>query len=274
MYKKNLKGIKKIKNTEIYIFSKTKKNDKQNYNSENSIEHYKNFLNWLIKTFKTNNKKLREDLFKNIKFKKNQKILITGVGNGDDVDFLIKKKKNLGLKIYIQDLSEKFITHCYKRFHKHNNIFFNLSNANHLPFKDNVFDHTYHFGGINLFGNIRKSINEMFRVTKDLGSINFGDEGVANWLRNTVYAEMVINNNKLWNRKIPLNYLPFNSSDVKIRWLLGNCFYFINIKKNNKFPNVNFKVKHKSPRGGSIYSRYFEYKKKKINKFQLNKKLN
>ena len=100
------------------------------------------------------------------------------MGNGDDVDFLIKNKKNLNLKIYTQDLSEKFITHCYKRFHKKKNIFYNLSNAKNLPFKDNVFDHTYHFGGINLFGNIKKSINEMFRVTKDLGSINFGDEGV------------------------------------------------------------------------------------------------
>ncbi len=272
MYKQSLKNIKKIKNTEIYIFSKTTKIDKQNYNSENSIKHYKNFLNWLMKTFKTNNKKFRNDLFKDIQFKKNQKILITGVGNGDDVDFLIKNKKNLNLKIYTQDLSEKFIIHCYKRFRKQNNIFYNLSNASNLPFKDNVFDHTYHFGGINLFGNIKRSINEMFRVTKDLGSINFGDEGVARWLDNTVYAEMMINNNKLWDRKIPLNYLPFNSSNVKIRWLLGNCFYFINIKKNNNFPNVNFKVKHKSPRGGSIYSRYVEYKKIKKKKFQLNKK--
>ena len=105
----------------------------------------------------------------------------------------------------------------------------------------------------------------MFRVTKNLGSVNFGDEGVANWLRNSTYSKMMINNNKLWKKKVPIDILPFCSTDVKVSWLLGNCFYFINAKKNVKFPKVNFHVKHKSPRGGSIYSRYMKTKRiKKI----------
>ena len=261
MYKKQISKIEKIKGTEIYLFSKNKTSKKLNYNNDTTVEFYRNFLNWLFKTFKTNEKKFRTELFSDINFKKNQRVLITGAGNGDDAYFLIKYKKKLNLKIYLQDLSHKFLLNSYKKLKNQKNVFFNLSDAKDLPFKDNVFDHSFHFGGINLFGNLEKSISEMFRVTKNLGSVNFGDEGVANWLTKTVYGEMMINNNKLWKKKVPLDTLPFCSTNVRVRWLLGNCFYFINDKKDIKFPKVNFHIKHKSPRGGSIYSRYKNYKK-------------
>jgi len=266
MYKQKINSFNKIKNSKILIFSKSKISKKLNYDNKQSIEFYNNFLNWLFKTFKTNEKKFRSELFSEIKFKNNQKILITGVGKGDDAEFLNNlKKKNL--KIYLQDLSHYFILHCYNRFKNKKNFYYTISDAKDLPFKDSVFDHVFHFGGINLFGNIRKSIDEMFRVAKNKGTISFGDEGVAPWLRNSVYADMMINNNNLWKKRIPINSLPFKSDNVIVKWLLGNCFYFITFKKNEKFPNVNFNVRHKSPRGGSILSRYKDYKgiKKKIN---------
>ena len=269
MYKKKLTNINTIRGTKIYIFSKNKTLKKLNYDTDITLIHYKNFLNWLFKTFRTNEKKFRTELFNNIDLKKNQKILITGVGTGNDLYFLLKYKSQLNLKIYTQDLSLKFLLYSYKKFKNYKNVFFNLSDAKDLPFKDNVFDHTFHFGGINLFGNLKKSINEMFRVTKNLGSVNFGDEGIANWLRKTVYADMMINNNKLWKKKIPINLLPICSSNLKIRWLLGNCFYFINATKNTKFPEINLHIKHKSPQGGSIYSRYLKHKKIR-NKKNLN----
>ena len=174
----------------------------------------------------------------------------------------------------MQDLSQKFMTYCYYRFKNRKNCSFNVSDAKNLPFEDDVFDHTFQFGGINLFGNMKKCINEMVRVTKKNGTINFGDEGVAPWLRNTVFADMMINNNKLWKKKLPIKLIPFYSTNIKIRWLLGNCFYFISFQKNSKFPIVNFTVTHKSPRGGNILSRYI--KKKKFNsnsKIILNKKI-
>ena len=273
MYKKKLTNIKKIKDTKIYIFSKNKTLKKLNYDTETTIKFYRNFLKWLFNTFRTNEKKFRTELFNNIDLKKNQKILITGAGNGDDAYFLLKYRSKLNLKIYLQDLSPKFLLNCFKRFKNYKNVSFNLSDAKDLPFKDNVFDHTFHFGGINLFGNLKKSISEMFRVTKNLGSVNFGDEGIANWLRKTVYGDMMIHNNKLWKKKIPIDILPFHSEDVKVKWLLGNCFYFINARKNIKFPNVNFHIKHKSPRGGSIYSRYLKHKKIKNKNINISGKI-
>ena len=152
--------------------------------------------------------------FKKLILKKS-KILIVGVGTGDDAAYLLKYKKKLNLKIYMQDLSQKFITYCFYRFGNRKNCYFNVSDAKNLPFEDDVFDHTFQFG-INLFGNMKKCINEMVRVTKKNGTINFGDEGVAPWLRNTVFADMMINNNKLWKKKLPIKLILFIQPILKL----------------------------------------------------------
>ena len=44
----------------------------------------------------------------------------------------------------------------------------------------------------------------MERVVKNGGSITYGDEGIAPWLRNTIYSEMLINNNRLWKFRLNL----------------------------------------------------------------------
>ena len=95
MYKQKINSFNKIKNSKILIFSKSKISKKLNYDNKQSIEFYNNFLNWLFKTFKTNEKKFRSELFSEIKFKNNQKILITGVGKGDDAEFLNNLKKKI-----------------------------------------------------------------------------------------------------------------------------------------------------------------------------------
>ena len=75
-------------------------------------------------------------------------------------------------------------------------------------------------------------------------------------LDNLTIRKMLINNNKLWSAKPLLEIIPFKSKNIKISWILENCFYLISFHKDKDFPNINLKVKHKSPRGGSIYSRY------------------
>ena len=270
--KKNLdKCIKKkncyfkIIDRKIPSFTNQKTSKRTTYEDIKANIFYKNFLNWLFKTFKTNNNKFRKKLFQDIIFKKNQKILVTSVGNGDDLNFILKNFNKLNLKIYAQDLSHSLISICYKKFSK-KNIFFNISDAKSLPFRSNFFDHVFHFGGINLFGNYKKSIGEMERVAKIGGSITYGDEGMAPWLRNTIYSEMMINNNKLWKFNLNYKYITINAKDVNIRYLLGNCFYLINYIYDPNFKNkFNYEVKHKSPRGGSILSRYINLKGLKKN---------
>lgn len=229
-----------------------------NYEFKKADIYYNNFLNWLFKTFNTNEIDFRKNLFKDINFKKNQRVLITGVGNGGDLKFILQNYKKLNLKIYAQDLSFNLILNCSRKF-KNKNIFYNLSNATSLPFKNNFFDHVFHFGGINLFGNYKKSIEEMERVVKVGGSVTYGDEGIAPWLRNTIYSDMLIVNNKLWKFKFKFKNISLNAKEVNIRYLLGNCFYLVNYIFDPDYKNkFNYELIHKSPRKGSILSRYLE----------------
>jgi len=277
--KKKSRQISKKKNCFFKIIGKkipcfTKKITSKitTYETDAANTIYKNFLNWLFKTFKTNENEFRKNLFKDIKFKKNQKILVIGAGNGDDIKFILANYKKFNLKIYAQDLSENLLSACANKL-KDKNIFYNISDAKSLPFKDNFFDHVYHFGGVNLFGNYKKSIDEMERVVKVFGTITYGDEGIAAWLRKTVFSRMMINNNKLWKFKINLNNISVNANDVRIKYLLGNCFYLISyIYEPNYQKNFNFEVAHKSPRGGSILKRYMS--KTGFGKKQILKNLN
>ena len=278
--KKKFNKCKKLKecyfkliDNKIPCFTKIKISKTTNYEVKQASLFYKNFLDWLFGTFKTNEKEFRKTAFKDINFKKNQKVLITGSGNGDDIKYIIKNYKSLKLKIFAQDLSTPLMLDCSKKLKRYKNIFFNISNAKSLPFENGFFDHCFQFGGINLFGNFKKSIQEMERVTKIGGSITFGDEGIGLWLRDTIYSDMLTNNNKLWKFKFNLKNITLNANNVSIRYLLGNCFYVVNYVYDPDYKNrFNYEIIHKSPRGGSILTRYIS--KKKFNKNFILRNLN
>jgi ubiquinone/menaquinone biosynthesis C-methylase UbiE len=257
----------KVKNN-IPIFTNRKTSKITKYEIDNANLIYINFLKWLFKTFKTNEKKFREKIFQDIELKKKQKILITGIGTGSDLEFILKKFKTYNLKIFAQDLSYYLLESCVKKIKK--KIYYNVSDARSLPFKNNFFDHVFHFGGINLFGNFSQCVLEMERVVKVGGSVTFGDESIAPWLRKTIYSEMLINNNKLWKFRFDLKRITLNAKDVNIKYLLGNCFYLVNYIFDPKYKNkFNYDVKHKSPRGGSILSRFVNHQKKFNRKYIL-----
>ena len=123
--------------------------------------------------------------------------------------------------------------------------------------QDDYFDAVFHFGGINLFGDVAGAIAEMDRVCKTGGNVLFGDESVASHLREHDYGKMFIKNNALWACQPPLNHLPVFCDNISLRYVLGNCFYMIKFRKNKKLPNHNIDVIHKGTRGGSVRTRYY-----------------
>jgi len=160
-----------------------------------------------------------------------------------------------------------------------NRLFFTVSNATDLPYKSKYFDRVFHFGGINLFGNLSGSINEMERVTKYGGKVVFGDEGIAEHLRNSEYFRIVTTNNSLYTARNPFHLLPENSTNCELTYLLQNCFYLITFTPEAGAPNINMDVLHKSPRGGSMRKRFFgqlegvssDHKEKLINYAKKNR---
>ena len=77
-------------------------------------------------------------------------------------------------------------------YNQNKSVCFTISNALDLPYKDDYFDAVFHFGGINLFGDVAVAIAEMDRVCKTGGNVLFGDESVASHLREHDYGKMFI----------------------------------------------------------------------------------
>lgn len=237
----------------------SEKNNSLLYKGAQQNEIYANFLDWLFATFNTNETAFREKLLSKLKLEKNSQILITGCGNGGDLEALDSIFPSLLTDVWAQDISPEMIFFTAERLKEQKNTRFHLSisDACHLPYADNSFDAVFHFGGINFMPNVKGAIAEMARVAKNGGRVSFGDEGIAPWLEGSEYYDMMVENNALWASHTPIQLLPALATDVNVTWILENCFYFIDFIKNEQFPNVNLDVAHKGPRGGTIRTRHF-----------------
>ena len=258
LYSKKPKLIDK--NTNIPIFEVQKKNVNE-FSIKNAAEIHDNALSWLFSTHNVNEKKLREELIGKLKLKKGDKVLVTATGAGNDLEYIAKRIGQSG-QIYAQDYAKEMLFAAYYRtkkildFKKYK-IFFSVNDATNLPFKDNQFDATYHFGGINLYKNVKKGIDEMDRVTKPGGKVVFGDEGIAYWLKNTELGKSLITNNTLYNLNPPIDMIPLSARDVNLSWVINNCFYVIEYVVGSKNWDANIDIPHVGRRGGSIRTRHY-----------------
>lgn len=229
------------------------------YHSAHAGEIYRNFLDWLFASFNVDEDQFRRDLTSPLRLKSGDMVLVTGCGLGEDL-FPIARAIGPSGRLYAQDLSKTMVLHASKNFAKQCDILqpkFFVGDARSLPFGAATFDAVFHFGGINLFGNMKDAIAEMARVTRPGGRVVFGDESVAPWLRNSEYAKVAITNNPLWASPLPLADLPHESDDVHCSWILGNCFYLIDFRVSAQGPIMNIDVLHKGRRGGTARSRYY-----------------
>ncbi|OQW91997.1 MAG: hypothetical protein BWK78_03010 [Thiotrichaceae bacterium IS1] len=249
-----------VPGTEIPVFTSESENVNE-YTSENAAEIHDNSLRWLFDTFGTDEHSFRKTLIAKLDLRKGMKILVTGVGAGNDLPYLVESMAGEGV-IFAQDISKQMLLAGAERTRAklHDcgvEFFFSVSDATHLPFPDNVFDAAYHFGGLNLFPDIQKGIAEMNRVVKPDGKIVVGDEGVAPWLKQTEYGQMLIKNNPLCAYDAPLSLLPESAKSVKLSWELDYYFYVIEFIVADSGPKINIDIPHVGKRGGSIRTRYF-----------------
>jgi ubiquinone/menaquinone biosynthesis C-methylase UbiE len=228
------------------------------YDAKTLNERYQNFLNWLFATMRVEESTFRKSIFEDLQITSDMNILITSVGNGDDIINLVDMFPNTNLNIYAQDISAAMCDFTLIRLRDLGIEIreLNISNIASLPYKSNYFDVVFHFGGINWISNKVKALAEMVRVCKNYGQIGIVDESVGTWLRNSDFGKAMIKNNSLWSAEVPLDVLPPNINKVRLEYVLENCFYFLSFIKDPQFPNVDLDVQHIGPRGGSIRTRY------------------
>jgi SAM-dependent methyltransferase len=227
------------------------------YDSAAATANYRNFLDWLFATFTEDETAWRRAMVARLRLRPGNAVLVTGCGLGDDIPPMLAAVGPAG-EVHGQDLSPVMVSTAVEHWARVPGAQprFSVGDAARLPFTDGVFDAAFHFGGINLFDDIRAGMAEMARVVRPGGRIVVGDEGVAPWLRDTEYGRMVIANIPLWGREAPIELLPATAADVTLDWVLGHCFWVIGFTADTAPPRIDPHVPHKGRRGGTMATRY------------------
>jgi ubiquinone/menaquinone biosynthesis C-methylase UbiE len=255
----NLIEFKTIYDVNVPVF-KAQATGVNEFSVQNAIDLHKNAMQWLHETHKTTETSLRERLVQEMSREKNveqNKILITGAGEGNDLPYLFRHFPNS--IFYVQDIAEEMLSEAISRtkhFPDVHELNFWLGDACDLPFRNDTFDFVYHFGGINLFSSPTLGVSEMHRVAKVNGTVLFGDEGIAPFLRRTELGKALIRNNPLYDSCPPIESIPLHVTDFRLQYLFNNCFYLVTFRKANQ-SGIDIDVQHKGYRGGSIRTRYF-----------------
>jgi len=196
-------------------------------NFYNSFSHFYELGQKLYYSFFGGEKKARNDYLKYLDFHKGDMVLEVSVGTAANIKYLPREAEYYGL-----DISMGQLVQCVKNRAKYNlPLYLCYGNAEYLPFADNTFDVVFHIGGINLFSNKARAIQEMIRVAKTGTKIMIADETekIAKTYKKLPYfgkpfrgqAEIVP----------PVGLLPDNVTDVKLDEIRRGSLYCLTFTK-------------------------------------------
>lgn len=173
--------------------------------------------------------------FEEAPLKEGQHILDVSVGTGN-VNFGIQKAyPNMKFKFAGVDLSVGFLKVAQRKFKEsgiesllvHSQVF-------ELPFPDETFDVITHSGGINTYSDIPGTLKEWVRVLKPGGMLWIVDEGVDPAERQTTRGKRIMKDNTLFAAHPPLEHLPKEVKDIRLRWVARGTFYVLTCWKRSK----------------------------------------
>lgn len=221
------------------------------------VREYDRGMEVLFQTFATDEATVRAQLTGLLNLQPGARVLETGCGTGRDTLHLAAKAGAL----FATDLSVDMIGVGRLRLAEAgiaaNRVHLFVSDATRLPFADAFFDAAYHFGGINLFPDVKLGIAEMARVVKPGGKVVFGDEGLAPWLADSEFGKILVNSNPLYRYQPPIALLPVSARDVACRWIMNGAFYVIDFTVGEGEPFLDIDIPFPGWRGGSHRTRYY-----------------
>lgn len=218
---------------------------------------YDEYLPLTFNTFGADEVAARNAMIDGLALKPDSKVLEMGCGSGRDSELIAKRLSAAG-QLFVQDLSPAILAHAVERL-KGNAvpIAFAVANGYHLPFADKHFDAAYHFGGLNTFGDIRRTFAEMTRIVRPGGKVVIGDESMPPWLRETEFGRVLMNSNPHYRYDLPLKDLPVEARNVSLRWIIGGVFYVFEFEVGVGEPKADFDFPIPGPRGGTHRTRYY-----------------
>lgn len=204
-----------------------------------------------------NESEVRNYMINLLNLKPDDRVLEISAGTGKDSELILERLSHRG-ELFCLDISPDMLAYAKQRLSKFSNYTEAISgNACELPFEDNSFDALYCFAGVGHFPSIAKGLSEMARVVKPGGKVVFCEKNVPEWLRNTTYGKILINNNPMFAYEAPLKYIPIEARNVGIRWILGNVHYVVDYIVGEGEPQGNFDLELPGERGGTFNTRYY-----------------
>lgn len=207
--------------------------------------------------YNENESEIRNRMIDLLELKPEYKVLEVSAGTGKDSE-IIASKLNKDGELWMLDISPDMLAYNMQRM-KDVKIptEYMVASACSLPFINDYFDALYCFAGIGHFPDLPKALKEMARVVKPGGKIVFSEKHVPDWLRDTEYGKICINNNPMFADPLPLKYIPVEARNLGVRWINGNVHYVVDYIVGVGEPKGNFDLEIPGPRGGTFNTRYY-----------------
>jgi ubiquinone/menaquinone biosynthesis C-methylase UbiE len=226
---------------------------------KNNAEVYDEYLPLTFQTFKCSEEAERERLVDMLQLTGGEVVLEFGCGTGRDSERIARRMNKAG-KLFLQDISNAILevgVHKFEHLDLKPEIAFSLANGYYLPFADQHFDRVFHFGGLNTFGDQKRTFREVARVCKPGAKVVIGDESMPPWLRDTEFGQVLMNSNPHYKYGLPLEHLPVEARNVKFEWIIGGVFYVVSFEVGEGMPHADFDFEIPGPRGGTHRTRYY-----------------
>ena len=170
----------------------------------------------------------REDIVSRLNLSPGLRLLEVSPGPGVFQEMLRAHLTDPGEFVSL-DLSLSMLRQCQLR-NAGLNIQLVHGNGQYLPFADESFDAVFHFGGVNLFNDPNKAIQEFIRVVKRNGIVSWGDEGFSKSYKSEIRKKILATLNPGFLKPIP--GIPATLHEVKVHEVYGGLGYLVVAKKN------------------------------------------
>lgn len=224
---------------------------------KNIAHTYDQNVDITFELYNENESQVRNHMIDLLELKPNHKVLEVSAGTGKDSELILERLNEEG-ELFCLDISPDMLFYAKQKLLKFSTDTEAIcGTACDLPFENNSFDALYCFAGVGHFPSIKKGLSEMARVVKPGGKVVFCEKNVPEWLRETDYGKILINNNPMFAYDAPLKYIPVEARNVGIRWIIGNVHYVIDYTVGGAEPTGNFNLELPGERGGSFNTRYY-----------------
>ncbi len=207
--------------------------------------------------YNENESNIRNRMIDLLELKPNYKVLEVSAGTGKDSEIIASRLNKEG-GLWLLDISPDMLSYNMARLE---NVEipteFVVASACSIPFVDNYFDALLCFAGVGHFSDLPMGLKEMARVVKPGGKVVFSEKNVPEWLRDTEYGKICINNNPMFADPVPLKHIPVEARNLCVRWIMGNVHYVFDYTVGVGEPKGNFDLEIPGERGGTFNTRYF-----------------